>query len=871
MKEFFAQEKEELFESFHSSDEGLSSAQVEAQKEKYGENQLVQNKKKTLLQVFFDQFKDLLVAILLVAALISAFSGNVESTIVIFAVLLLNAILGVVQHKKAEQSLDSLKKMTIPEVKVVRDGQTKQIASKDLVPGDLLLLEAGDLIAADGRILETASLQVNESALTGESLAVDKISQTIVTDKLALGDQKNMVFSGSLVLYGRGKVLVTSTGMDTQLGQIATLMNQVSEKKTPLQRNLDDFSKKLAIVITVICALVFGLGLYHQMPILDSLMFAVALAVAAIPEALSSIVTIVLALGTQKMAKEQAIMKDLQSVESLGAVSVICSDKTGTLTQNKMTVRDVFVDNRLLEGKNLDQNNTLEKLLLEAAVFASDASIVEGQEIGDPTEVALVKLAQELGINEVQLREDSPRLGELPFDSDRKLMSTCHLHEGEKILFCKGALDILLKRCTHALTAEGWEELNSENQMKILKVSEELSKKGLRVLAFGYKLFDHPETLTMEDEKDFLFLGLIAMIDPPREESKKAVETAKNAGIRTIMITGDHVVTASAIAREIGILNEGDMTLDGLGLDQLTDSELDDILPKVVVYARVSPANKIRIVEAWQRRGEIVAMTGDGVNDAPALKKADIGIAMGITGTEVSKDAASMILADDNFATIIRAVANGRNVFEGIKNAIKFLLSGNTAGIFAVLYTSMLGLPAPFAPVQLLFMNLLTDSLPAIAVGMEISQDDLLEKEPRNPKAPILSGDLFGRILVEGFQIAVVTLISYYIGLQTSAHMATSMAFITLTFARLLHGFNSRGKKPLHLLKFTSNKFSVAAFLVGVVLLALVLFVPFVGRLFETDALRGTALLFSLGLSFIPTLIIQTYKTIRYYAKHKKK
>ena len=864
---YYKQTPQQALETQKTSANGLSGQEAQARAQQFGPNQLAEGEKKGVLQVFAEQFKDLLVIILIIAALISAASGNLESTIVIIAVLILNAILGTVQYFKAEKSLESLKAMSSPTAKVLRDGKRMEIPSTQIVPGDIVLLEAGDMVVADGRILENYSLKVNESSLTGESEGVDKTADVIHADQVALGDQKNMVFSGSLVTYGRATVLVTATGMNTELGKIATLMNQTQQRKTPLQESLDNFSAKLAIVIMVICAIVFGLSVFRSnMEILDALMFAVALAVAAIPEALSSIVTIVLAMGTQKMAKQNAIMKDLKAVESLGCVSVICSDKTGTLTQNKMTPQKVYADGALVEGKDLNLANHVQRLLLKAALLASDATHEEetGTSIGDPTEVALVMLGEHFGVEEETYRVQHPRLGELAFDSDRKLMSTLHDIDGVPTLFTKGAMDVLLDRSKWLLTSEGRVPLTQEMKEEIGRVNTQLSTEGLRVLAFAYRELDAIRPLSLDDEQEFTFLGLISMIDPPRPEAIQAVADAKQGGIRTIMITGDHKITATAIAKQLGIFQEGDQALSGVELDNMTDEQLDACLASVSVYARVSPEHKIRIVNAWQRRGNIVSMTGDGVNDAPALKKADIGVAMGITGTEVSKDAASMILADDNFATIVKAVVNGRSVYANIKNAIQFLLSGNTAGIFCVVYASLMALPAPFEAVHLLFINLLTDSLPAIAIGMEPARRGLLNQKPRDPKEPILTRPLLARIGIQGLLIAIVTMIAFYLGYQNGdAALATTMAFSTLTLARLFHGFNCRGAESIFRLKFSSNKASIWAFLAGVVLLMLVLFVPGLNSLFMVSPSFGVANLGEIvGLALIPTIVIQIAKVI---------
>ena len=862
MRNWYQMQKQEVLECLNAKETGLTAVQAaEVLKEK-GENILQEGKKKSTLQVFAEQFCDLLVIILIAAAFISMISGNVESTIVIVAVIVLNAVLGTVQHEKAQKSLESLKSLSSPSAKVLRDGQKQEIASKEVVPGDILLLEAGDMVVADGRILNNYSLQVNESSLTGESTNVDKSDEDI-SGEMPLADRINMVYSGSLVTYGRAVVAVTGTGMDTEMGKIASLMNATKEKKTPLQVSLDAFSSRLAMVIMGICVLVFGLSLYRKMPVLDSLMFAVALAVAAIPEALSSIVTIVQAMGTQKMAREQAIIKELKAVESLGCVSVICSDKTGTLTQNKMTVQQIYIDGQVLNPEELDLDNQLHRYLLYDAVLTNDSAIVDGKGIGDPTEYALIEMARKLNVNDDALKESMNRIEEIPFDSDRKLMSTKYCLHGVPTVLTKGALDVMLDRTDYIRTSDGVRAITAADKEAILAQNMAFSKKGLRVLAFGYQEVEKNHVLSLDTEYGFVFLGLISMIDPPREESKAAVADAKRAGIRTVMITGDHKITATAIAEQIGIFEEGDMAVTGAELDAMTEAELDQNIAKISVYARVSPENKIRIVDAWQRRGNIVSMTGDGVNDAPALKKADIGVAMGITGTEVSKDAASMILADDNFATIIKAVANGRNVYRNIRNAIQFLLSGNMAGILAVLYTSLRGLPVPFAPVHLLFINLLTDSLPALAIGMEPAEKDLLNQKPRDPKTGIMTKDFMKTLLVQGGLIAIVTMIAFHSGLKTSAAAASTMAFGVLTMARLFHGFNCRSTHSLWKLGFSSNWYSLMAFAAGTVLLNLVLFVPFLQRLFSVAPLTGSQIGMIYGLAVIPTIIIQAVKMIR--------
>ena len=854
--------QEELLQQMNSSMNGLTAEEAKKRLEQYGYNKLQEGKRKGVLQVFAEQFADLLVIILIIAAIISALTGGLEGTIVILAVLILNAILGTVQHFKAQKSLDSLKAMAAPNARVIRDGQKMEVPAAELVPGDILLLEAGDVTAADGRVLENHSLQVSESALTGESENVNKIDTPIEQDELPLGDRLNMVYSSSLVSYGRAVVLVTGTGMQTEIGKIADLMESAQEKATPLQRSLDDFSKKLSIIIMVICAIVFGLGVWRNMGLAESLMFAVALAVAAIPEALSSIVTIGLAIGTQKMAKENAIIKNLRAVEGLGCVSVICSDKTGTLTQNRMTVKKAYANGKVWEPEEAKGNERAINGLVAESVLCNDGAINGETAVGDPTETALLSFCRTIGGDENKVREEFPRLQEIPFDSDRKLMSTLHFRNNRYEMLIKGAPDVLLARCTSIDQNGEILPLTEEIRKAIVDQNRDFSSQGLRVLAFAKKVLPENRPLTLEDENDLIFTGLIAMMDPPRVESAPAVADCRRAGIRPVMITGDHKITASAIAREIGILQDGDRAVEGSELEKMTDEELRNEVEHISVYARVSPEHKIRIVRAWQDRGHVAAMTGDGVNDAPALKQADIGIAMGITGTEVSKDAASMILTDDNFATIVKAVANGRNVYTNIKNSIQFLLSGNLAGILVVMITSLFGLPLPFTAVQLLFINLLTDSLPALAVNMEKPTGDLLNQKPRSPKEGILTKDFLQTLGIQGALIAVATMAAFYLGMQINNGMACTMAFATLCMARLFHGFNCRGSRSIF--RLPSNPYSVGAFFVGTLLLMLVLFVPALHGLFDIDnALTLTNIGQIVGLAFAPTLLIQLSRIVR--------
>jgi len=847
---FFGKTKEETLADLGTQAEGLTESRVEEQREKYGRNELEEAKSKSVLMVFLSQFADLLVIILIVAAGISILTDNVESTLVILFVIIMNAVLGTVQHFKAEQSLKSLKELSAPLAKVIREAARKEIDAREIVVGDIILLEAGDIVPADGRIIQNYSMQVNESALTGESIAVNKFDEKIDLEDVSLGDQKNMVFSSALVTYGRALVAITAVGMETELGKIATLMNETKERKTPLQVSLDRFSKKLSFIIIVICAVIFAVNVLRDMAILDSLMFAVALAVAAIPEALSSIVTISLAIGTSKMAKENAIIKNLRAVEGLGCVSVICSDKTGTLTQNKMKVKHTYAMGTEKSSK-----------LMLASILCNDSDIVEGKATGDPTETALTQYYYD-NYNDIEEKLNTyERLAELPFDSERKLMSTVHKINGELVMVSKGAVDVLLEKVCAIYDNQVERPVTAEDIEIIKEKNHEFSSNGLRVLAFARRTLESTN-ISLESEHNFTFIGLIAMVDPPRVESAQAVADCKLAGIKPIMITGDHKVTASAIAREVGIFEEGDIALTGLELNKLSDDELIELLPSISVYARVSPEHKIRIVEMWQKQGHIVAMTGDGVNDAPALKKADIGIAMGITGTAVSKDAASMVLTDDNFATIVKSVSNGRNIYSNIKNSIKFLLSGNTSGILAVLYTSILALPMPFMAVHLLFINLLTDSLPAIAIAMEKSSSDLLKEKPRDSAESILTKDFLVGVAVQGSIIGIFTLTAYYIGLGTSAAMASTMAFATLCWGRLWHGFNSRSKSSLFKLGLFTNMYSVGAFMLGTILLTLVLVLPPLQGLFLVTPLGLENMMIIAACAVAPTIIIQTYRVI---------
>ena len=866
MKNYYQFSAQEVKQDINGKQEPLTAAEVKAHQEKFGPNELVEGKKKTTLQIFLEQYKDFLVIILIAAAIVSGFLGDAESAIVILIVITINAILGTVQTVKAEQSLASLKKLSGPEAKVLRDGSVVPIPSAEVTVGDIVMLDAGDYIPADGRLLESASLKVDESALTGESLGVEKMTDAI-EGEVPLGDRTNMVYSGSFVTYGRGSFVVTGIGMETEVGKIASLLKTTSEKKTPLQVNLDQFGQKLSIIILVFCGILFGINVFRGGNIGDAFLFAVALAVAAIPEALSSIVTIVLSFGTQKMAKEHAIIRKLQAVEGLGSVSIICSDKTGTLTQNKMTVEQYYVNETVIPADKIDVKDSEQEKLMYFSILCNDSTNVDGVEIGDPTETALINLGSKLGLDIQKIRGEYPRESENPFDSDRKLMSTKHTIDETPIMVVKGAVDVIMGRTASIQCGDEVRAITPEDIEKIEAQNQSFSREGLRVLGFAYKAVSAEEELSLEDENNLTFLGLIAMMDPPREESMAAVAECKRAGIRPIMITGDHKVTAAAIAKRIGILEDESEACEGAVIDSMSDEELKNFVEGISVYARVSPEHKIRIVRAWQEKGNIVAMTGDGVNDAPALKQADIGVAMGITGSEVSKDAASMVLTDDNFATIVKAVENGRNVYQNIKNSIQFLLSGNFGAILAVLYASIAGLPVPFAPVHLLFINLLTDSLPAIALGLEPHSKKVMDEKPRPMNESILTKDFLTKIGTEGLCIGITTMIGFMIGLTGeggNAVLASTMAFGTLCTARLVHGFNCKSDYPVIFSKrFWNNIYLIGAFLLGLVLITCVMTIPALDEVFKVQTLTFTQLLIVYGLALVNLPIIQLMKKIK--------
>ena len=876
---FYQKDSVQVLNDLDSNLTGLTQEEVTSRLKNYGRNALKEKPKTPTWKLFLESFKDPLVIILLVAAMTQVFLGDTVESLIIFAVLGINAVLGVVQTKKADSSLDSLKKLSVPEAKVIRNNEKLTISSQELVPGDIVLLEAGDYVPADGRIIESQTLKVIEGMLTGESEPVLKNADTI-NEESSLGDQKNMVFSGSMVVYGRATYVVTSCGMNTQVGKIANLLETAENKQTPLQQKLDDFGKKLGVAIVILAALIFALEVFRGGDLMNSFMFAIAIAVAAIPEALTSIVTIVLASGTNTMAKRQSIIRKLPAVETLGSTSVICTDKTGTLTQNKMTVVESYLygpDSDKFNGfdyikdyTNTNSNNSentsdgteiavcacaiQERYLSLSSILCNDSDVnEEGIEIGDPTEVALINYAEKYDVDYKSIRENYTRISELPFDSDRKLMTTVNLIDDENIMFTKGAPDVIFKRCKYALKYDEVVEISDEILDEYKKINENFSNRALRVLAFAYKNVADEFEPSLDDENNLILIGLMAMIDPPREEVFDAVKEAKSSGIKTIMITGDHKTTAAAIAREIGIMEKDDLALTGQELDSLTDEELNNKLEKISVYARVSPENKIRIVKAWQKKGKVTAMTGDGVNDAPALKQANIGIGMG-SGTEVAKDASAMVLVDDNFATIVNAIEVGRTVYNNIKKSITYLFSGNLGGIITILFAVFAGWANPFTTIQLLFINLVTDSLPAIALGFEKPEKDTMNKPPRDPNESILCKDTLKVVLTRGSIIGIVTILAQYIGMQSSDALGAAMAFVTITLSRIIQTFAARSNsETIFSLGLTSNKYALGAVVICLGMLSLT-FLPFMRGIFAipmTFEIRNLGVCLALAITAV--------------------
>ena len=869
----YNQSVNEVLEETKSQFEGLSPKEVKNRQAKDGFNELKEKKKTSTWELFIDTLKDPMVIILLLVAFVQLFLGEFVESLVIFIVLMINSVVAVVQTKRAESSLDALRQMSAPSAKVLRNGEKTSIPARELVVGDIVSLEAGDFIPADGRLIDAQNLRVEEGMLTGESEPVEKFSD-VIEGEVALGDRKNMVFSSSLVVYGRADFLVTAIAEQTEIGKIAQMLETAEAKQTPLQQKLEKFGKQLGWVILALCALIFAVQILRlfttnqtadmQKAVLDSFMFAVAVAVAAIPEALSSVVTIVLSVGTNKMAKQHAIMRNLPAVETLGSTSVICTDKTGTLTQNKMTVVDSFLPTQ--GSKELtDLTQADQKLLLNAMVLCNDSSFSqEGQLLGDPTEVALIAYSDKIGYPYQDLREKSPRLAEFPFDSERKLMSTINDFEGQKTIFVKGGPDVLFNRCNQVFLDGKVQEFTPELKEKFQAQNEAFSQKALRVLAYAYKpVSDNKTELTLTDENDLILIGLSAMIDPPREAVYDSIAEAKKAGIKTIMITGDHKTTAQAIAKDIGLMNEGDMALTGQELDALTEDELRENLEKISVYARVSPENKIRIVRAWQNEHQVTAMTGDGVNDAPALKQANIGIAMG-SGTDVAKDASSMILTDDNFVSIVSAVSIGRVVYDNIKKSISYLFSGNLGAIIAIVFALIVGWVNPFTALQLLFINLVNDSVPAIALGMEKAEPDVMEKAPRQLNEGIFANGLMRIILIRGSLIGIAAIVSQYVGQKTSPEMGVAMAFTTLILARTLQTFAARSNSQnIFKLGFTTNKYVLMAVTFCLALYSLTT-LPFLREIFSIPASFGwSEWAVAAGLAVIAVICMEILKSVK--------
>lgn len=849
---------------------GLTDEQVLQRKQQYGENRLREKKKKTNLQRFLDQFKDVMILILVGAALISFVVACVEGNpkeffepALILLIVVVNAIMGVMQESKAEKALDALKGLSAPHARAIRNGVETILNASELVPGDIIRLEAGDFIPADARLLHSVSLKSEESALTGESVPSEKDARSIVDQNAPLGDRNNMIFSGCSVTYGTATAVVTATGMDTEMGKIANLLENEEEGQTPLQKKLAQLGKYLGILAIAACAIIFIVGIVNGIPVMEIFMTAVSLAVSAIPEGLPAIVTIVLSIGVQRMVKKNAIIRRLPAVETLGSASIICSDKTGTLTQNRMTLVEAYWDGGKTE-KVSTQNSAEIRRLLQYATLCCDGSIVfhgsEQQHIGDPTETAIILAAHQNGITQESLSREYPRLAEIPFDSDRKLMSTVNRIDGQNIVIVKGAFDMMAQRCIQG-------DLDTAK-----RITEEMSSSALRVLAVAYKKIDEvPDSPTSDElENGLTFLGLVGMIDPPRPEAKEAVATCRKAGIKPVMITGDHVVTASAIAKELGILQPSDRAITGSELDAMTDSQLDEQVENIAVYARVSPENKIRIVKAWQRKGQVVSMTGDGVNDAPALKAADIGCAMGITGTDVAKGAADMTLTDDNFATIVDAVREGRGIYANIKKVVGFLLGTNIGEIITVFAAMLLWHKTPLLSMQLLWINLVTDSMPAIALGMEAVEPDIMEQKPKPKNEGIFAHGLGVRVVLQGFMFGILTLIGFQVGEQVTGTLAggQTMAFMVLALSQVVQAFNMRSVHSLFQIGFFGNHKLNWAALLSIVLVAIVLFTP-VRVAFGLVILPWKLYLLALGLILTPLVVMEISKALG-LLKHQK-
>lgn len=871
MNNWFKKEINDVLSELNvDSSNGLTKEEVNIRIEKYGKNELVSEKSETLFKKFINQFKNFMVIILLIAAIISGFLGEVKDSIIISIVVLLNAVFGLVQENKAEQSLNALKNMTKPIAKVIRNGKILKINSSELVPGDIVVIEAGDYIPADGRLIESASLKVEESSLTGESLPVSKNLEILNGENIPIGDRKNMVCQTSMVTNGRGKFVVTETGMNTEIGKIAEMLKSQEKIKTPLQVKLEELGKWLGFIALGICTVIFFIGYFQGRPPLEMFMLAVSLAVAAIPEGLPAIVTIVLSIGVQKMIKRSAIIRRLPAVETLGTASVICSDKTGTLTQNKMTVVKVYTNDKLLETENVDIEDYHNRLALEIGLLCNDATIEEDngdkKAIGDPTEIALVVLGNNKNLFRKNLENDLKRVNEIPFDSDRKLMTTIHAYNNSYRVFTKGAPDLLIERCKKILINNEVKELTEDFKTKMKNVNKEMAEKALRVLALGYKdIATIPNELSSQNvENDLVFVGMVGMIDPPREEVKIAVKKCRSAGIKPVMITGDYKLTAMTIATELGILEDGDLAIEGIELDKMNDEEFNNSIEKYSVFARVSPQHKVKIVEAWQNKGKIVAMTGDGVNDAPSLKRANIGCAMGITGTDVSKEAADMILTDDNFSTIVSAVEEGRTIYDNIKKSIHYLLSCNMGEIVALLVALLFNLPNPLLPIHILWINLVTDSFPALSLGVDPGEPDIMDRKPRDPKEGIFAKGLGLSIFVKGIIIGFVTLLAFFTGKVYDLETGRTMAFLTLSFSQFGNSLSVRSiDKTVFKIGIFKNKYLMYAITFSTILMLSVIFIPFLRNVFSLTLLNISQWGYVILYSLIPFSLGELFKIVK--------
>ncbi|OSB15334.1 calcium-transporting P-type ATPase, PMR1-type [Clostridium botulinum] len=844
---------------------GLSSNEVEKRREKYGLNKLNSKKQKSLLKMFFEQLNDILIYILLAAAIISGVLGEISDALIIGIVVIINTVIGVVQESKAEKALEALKQLSTPKALVKRNGENIEIPSEDVVPGDVIVLDAGRYVPCDLRLIESANLKIEESALTGESVPVEKNAEEKLEDpKTPLGDQKNMAFMSTLATYGRGIGIAVGTGMNTEIGKIAKMLEGEDKELTPLQKKLAELGKILGFAALGICALMFVVGLLQKRDTLEMFLTAISLAVAAIPEGLPAIVTIVLAMGVQRMIKENAIIRKLPAVETLGAVNIICSDKTGTLTQNKMTVIKFYANKEIQDIDKLNIEDNIHKMLLENLVLCNDATFSKDSSTGDPTEIALLEAGAKYNIIKNNIENEHKRIDEIPFDSDRKLMTTVNNFDDKNYVMTKGAIDNLLKISTNAYINGEVVPLTDEIKQNIMNASNEMSKNALRVLGAAYKTLEDNNYNKENLESNLTFIGLVGMIDPPRESVKDSIFECKNSGIKTIMITGDHKVTAFAIAKELGIAEDESQAIFGYELDDMSDSELSSKIENLRVFARVSPEHKVKIVKALKSKGNIVSMTGDGVNDAPSLKAADIGVAMGITGTDVAKGASDMVLTDDNFSTIVSAIKEGRNIYNNIKKSIIFLLSCNLGEIIALFIGILLGWPAPLRPIHLLWVNLITDSLPALSLGIDPGDPDIMDEKPRNPRESLFAGGAGISLILNGLLIGVLTLIAFEVGrirYSDSLMHAQTMAFVVLSVSQLFHSFNMRHpKKSIFQLGLFTNKYLFASVLFGIFLQDMVITIPFLASIFKVFDLTMQDWIFVCALSIIPLIINEIVK-----------